>query len=177
VQPHSLLGGQVLFPHLGLYSVACPRPEPALPRPPSRDAVDEDVQARGGDGALGADAVEQEGPDAPADHTELLWSGRGRGVPRHGSQEPAMEASFVVGGARAGGQQWRRLARWCVVTGGRQALAVGGWRVVVGGRARGCGRGGAQELVGGDWWAGVRAGAWALTGARGGAGGWECAWW
>jgi hypothetical protein len=58
VQPLGLLGGQVLFPHLGLCSVACPRPGPALPRPPSRDAVDEDVPARGGDGALGADAVE-----------------------------------------------------------------------------------------------------------------------
>lgn len=47
--------------------------------------MDEDVAARGGDGALGTDAAEQEGPDgdhvAPADLAELLRCGRGRGVP------------------------------------------------------------------------------------------------
>ena len=47
--------------------------------------MDEDVAARGGDGALGADAAEEEGPDgdhvAPADLAELLRGRRGRWVP------------------------------------------------------------------------------------------------
>jgi hypothetical protein len=121
-QPLGLLGGQVPLPRLGLCSVACPHPGPALPRLPGRDAVDEDVLARGGDGALRADVVEQEGPDAPADHTELYRSGRGRGVPHRGSQASAMVASFMGGRAAvAAAGAWWRAGAWAL------AAATGGW--------------------------------------------------
>lgn len=121
-------------PRLGLpgrrVAPARPPPGPALPRPPRSDAVDEDVLAGGGDGALGADAAEEEGPDgehvAPADLAELVRRGRGGRV-AHLVLQPLDDGlrGHAAGAAAAGdGGGGHRRRRETLGEGGGE---VGGW--------------------------------------------------
>lgn len=109
-------------------------PEDALPlgllARDLRDAVDEDVLAGGGDGALGADAAEEEGPDgehvAPADLAELVRRGRGGRV-AHLVLQPLDDGlrGHAAGAAAAGdGGGGHRRRRETLGEGGGE---VGGW--------------------------------------------------
>lgn len=134
-EPLGLLRGEVPLPRLGLPGRRVapgpgPRPGPALPRPPRSDAVDEDVLAGGGDGALGADAAEEEGPDgehvAPADLAELVRRGRGGRV-AHLVLQPLDDGlrGHAAGAAAAGdGGGGHRRRRETLGEGGGE---VGGW--------------------------------------------------